>query len=122
MNDQEWLCQIILGLLINSGEEGVVNDRVIFKFIENEFEKVKRLIQLHEQFYQSIGGDSGFDLRQFNSAQDIEYLIQDYPAFNVLATIDTILGWLWTSKHALHLTNEAETWSLEQVIKQEFQH
>lgn len=47
-----------------------------------------------------IGGENGFDLRQFNSVQDLEYLIQDYPAFNILAVIDTILGWLWTSKHA----------------------
>lgn len=83
--------------MINSGDSGVCLDRVIYKFIENDFEKIKRLVKLHEKYFKQIGGESGFDLRQFNKVTDIEYLANDYPAFNVLAIIDTILTWLWTS-------------------------
>lgn len=50
MNDDETTAQLIFSLLINS-EEGVIRDRVIFKFIENKFEKLQRLITLHNKYY-----------------------------------------------------------------------
>ena len=116
MSDDETTAQLIFSLIINS-EEGVIRDRVIFKFIENKFEKLQRLVSLHNKYYQQIGGDSGFDLKKFGNAPEIEYLAQDYPQFNVLAIVDMILGWLWTSEYAKTLTDKSETWSFEEKIK-----
>lgn len=50
MSDDETTAQLIFSLLVNS-EEGVIRDRVIFKFIENKFEKLHRLIALHNKYY-----------------------------------------------------------------------
>jgi hypothetical protein len=48
-----------------------------------------------------------FDLNQFKTRQEVEYLIQDYPVFNTLAQISIVIGYLQVSKDALKLTNEA---------------
>ena len=50
MSDDETIAQLVFSLIINS-EEGVIRDRVIFKFIENKFEKLQRLISLHNKYY-----------------------------------------------------------------------
>ena len=50
ISDDETTAQLIFSLIINS-EEGVIRDRVIFKFIENKFEKLQRLVSLHNKYY-----------------------------------------------------------------------
>lgn len=50
--DEVHTLNIFIGLLINSlsdEKEGglVIHERVLFKFIENDFEKLQRLFELH---------------------------------------------------------------------------
>ena len=42
MNDLEQTCQLIMGLLVNASSMAL--DRVIFKFIEKDFEKLRVLV------------------------------------------------------------------------------
>ena len=55
---------------------------MLFKFIENSFEKLQRLFEIHLK-YSSIIDE--FDLSQFNAKEELDFLIQDYPQFEVLA-------------------------------------
>jgi len=100
-------------LLVNARDLAL--DRILFKFIENSFEKLTKLISLHHEYFNSIGDE--FDLHQFTLVEDIEYLIQDYPSFNVLVSIDTVIGLLWSSTQGKVLTEKGQTWSFEEKIK-----
>lgn len=75
-DDDKHVLSSILGLLINSQakEEGsvVIHDRVVFKFIENSFEKLQRLFELHLKYYSQV---EDFDLSKFEDAEEIEYLV-----------------------------------------------
>ena len=74
--DDKHVLSSILGLLINSQskeEVGVViHDRVVFKFIENSFEKLQRLFELHLKYYSQV---EDFDLNKFEDTEEIEYLV-----------------------------------------------
>lgn len=89
----------IIGLLLNTipepSEEGgaVRHERVIFKFIENNFEKLQRLIELHIDYSKNL---HDFELNKFQTSEDIEYLVEDYK-FDVLELVDIILAFLFTS-------------------------
>ena len=75
-DDDKHVLSSILGLLINSQtkEEGgvVIHERVVFKFIENSFEKLQRLFELHLKYYSQV---EDFDLSKFEDAEEIEYLV-----------------------------------------------
>jgi hypothetical protein len=50
--DEDHSVSILLSLLINTApdldqQSDVIHDRVLFKFMENNFEKLQRLIELH---------------------------------------------------------------------------
>lgn len=95
-----------MGLLINTqpeeGEEGgaLPHERVTFKFIENNFEKLQRLFELHLKYFQPI---EDFDLSKFDSAEDIEYLVSDY-RFDILEQVDALIGFLLESETAEKLS------------------
>jgi hypothetical protein len=50
----------------------VIHERVVFKFIENSFEKLQRLFELHLKYYSQV---EDFDLSKFEDAEEIEYLV-----------------------------------------------
>lgn len=57
--DQKHMLSCIIGLLLNTipsdnGESAVSHERVIFKFIENNFEKLQRLIELHIEYSKNL--------------------------------------------------------------------
>ena len=49
MEDVDQICQVIISLLLNATDLAL--DRVIFKFIENNFDKLKRLVELHNEYF-----------------------------------------------------------------------
>lgn len=67
----------IVGLLVNTQDGGraVDHERVLFKFIENDFEKLQRLFELHLKYF---GRVADFDLSKFNDSDEIQYLVDDY--------------------------------------------
>lgn len=84
-------------------------DRVIWKFIEKKFSKFKHYIILFEDYMQPL---SEYDLRQFQTAEDVSYLRQDYPQFDLLVTLSMITLWLCKSK----LTEEIKTYSFKSKL------
>jgi len=68
----------------------VIHERVLFKFIENDFEKLQKLFELHLKSFQQI---QDFDLSLFQDSEEIIYLIQDY-GFGLLEKIDFVIGFL----------------------------
>jgi hypothetical protein len=52
---------LVTSLLINT--TGLALDRVIFKFVEKDFEKLRVLVQMHNQYYRKLSGE--FDLSEF---------------------------------------------------------
>jgi hypothetical protein len=73
---------------------------VIFKFIENDFEKLQRLIEFHQKLFEQV---AEFDLTKFDSAEDVQYLIDDY-RFETLELVDFLLAFLSTSQAAATLS------------------
>jgi len=62
IGDSETLFSILLGLLANS--EGVVEgDRVRFKWVENSFEKLTKLVEMHSDIFGRL--TSEFKLHEF---------------------------------------------------------
>ena len=79
------------------GEEGVKNricaERLCFKFIENRFEKLIRLVELHKLLYSRI---EEFDLAEFTQMAEIRQLEQHFD-LDLLILVDSILGTLSTT-------------------------
>lgn len=102
--DDKHTLNAILALLINtqqSQEGGIVShERTIFKFIENDFEKLQRLFEIHIKYFAAV---QDFDLSKFVEREDIEYLVDDY-RFDILELADIIIGYLYTSQAALKLS------------------
>jgi len=76
-DDEKHVLSSILGLIIHtepSKEDSsiVSHERALFKFIENSFEKLQRLFELHLKYYALI---EDFDLSKFSDDQEIEYLV-----------------------------------------------
>lgn len=71
----------------------MLHDRVLFKFIEANFEKMQRLIELHLKYYEKI---KDFDLSKFQEDEEIEYLAADY-SFNTTQITDALIAFLHTS-------------------------
>lgn len=50
-------------------------ERVLFKFVENNFEKLQRLIELFNKYFEKI---AEFALSEFKTQEEIQYLYSDY--------------------------------------------
>ncbi len=54
---------LIIGLIVNTlpekGSDSVIHERVLFKFIENDYQKLQRLFELHLKYLEPV---SEFDL------------------------------------------------------------
>ena len=76
--DETHSLNIIVGLILNTMPEqgesaSVIHDRVMFKFIENYFEKLQRLFELHLKYFKFV---EEFDLAQFTDPDEVEnYLV-----------------------------------------------
>ena len=117
-DDDKHVLSSILGLLINSQtkKEGsvVIHDRVVFKFIENSFEKLQRLFELHLKYFSQV---EDFDLSKFEDSEEIEYLVQDH-RFDILESIDIIIIFLSTSEAANKLSEgDSITNKINEFIK-----
>ena len=93
---------VLLGLLLNTEdmESSIPHERVLFKFMENNYEKLQRLFELHIKYFQRV---EDFDLSKFEESEEIGYLGQDY-GFQVLEKADTIIGYLFTSERGRKLS------------------
>ncbi|CDW73679.1 beta-catenin-like protein 1-like [Stylonychia lemnae] len=104
--DETRILNIIISLILNTipdeQESGkVIHERVLFKFIENDYEKLQRLFELHLKYFSLI---EEFDLSQFQQKEEIDYLVEDYQ-FNILEQVDFIIGFLISSKSAIQLSD-----------------
>ena len=80
------------------GEDGVKNricaERLCFKFIENRFGKLVKLVELHKLLYSRI---EEFDLAEFTQMAEIRQLEEHFD-LDLLILVDSILGTLSTTK------------------------
>lgn len=81
MNMDDHMCQLIFALLVNTEHHELSHDRLLYKFLEDDFSKLRKLVDLFNFYWEKLTeeADDGtvFDLRQFNSEEDIDYLCQD---------------------------------------------
>ena len=79
------------------GKESVKNricaERLCFKFIENRFEKLIRLVELHRLLYSRI---EEFDLAEFTQMAEIRQLEEHFD-LDLLILVDSLLGTLTTT-------------------------
>lgn len=76
------------------------HERVLFKFIENSYEKLQRLFELHLKYFTDV---EDFDLSKFETAEEIDYLTQDYH-LEILELVDLLIGYLNMSETANQLS------------------
>ena len=86
--DERHVLHVLFGLLTMT--EGLSHERVVFKFIENNFEKLQRLIELHLKLWNPL---SEFDLDKFENAEEVGYLVEEFD-LEILELVDVIIGYL----------------------------
>ena len=87
IDDEQAAVSILLTLLLNCTGENL--DRVLYKLIENSFEKLTRLYKnIFERWLQPM---AEYDLRLFKSAEEVNYLRADFPQFDLLVTTSIVL-------------------------------
>ena len=103
----------MLTLLLNCTSENL--DRVLYKLIENSFEKLTRLYKnIFERWLQPM---AEYDLRLFKSAEEVNYLRADFPQFDLLVTVSIVLMFLCKQQgRAASLTEMLLTYSFQQKL------
>ena len=88
-------CNLMTALSTNkdtksgAGAKGrICMERLCFKFVENRFEKLIRLVQLHKLVY---GRLSEFDLAEFTQSEEIKQL-EEHFNLDLLVIVDSILA------------------------------
>ena len=100
-------------MLLNCTSENL--DRVLYKLIENSFEKLTRLYKnIFERWLQPM---AEYDLRLFKSAEEVNYLRADFPQFDLLVTVSIVLMFLCKQQgRAASLTEMLLTYSFQQKL------
>ena len=78
---------------LDTEESKILRERLLFKFLENNFEKVNKLIEISMPLIHRI---SDFDLEKFKEIEEIEYLENDFN-FELVALATMILAYLCKS-------------------------
>lgn len=91
-NDQheEYVCSIIASMLRNC--KGAQRQRLLSKFIENDFEKVDRLMELHLKYLEKV---ENFDA-QIEQDKQINESLEDFEDENDAIYVKRLSGGLYT--------------------------
>lgn len=110
--DEQHVLNILVGLLIST--EGLIHERVLFKFIENTFEKLQRLFELHIKLWQPL---AEFELDKFEAPEEVQYLAEDY-GLDRIERADLLIGLLQTSQEAEKLSEgDSITGKIKEFMK-----
>uniref|UniRef100_A0A7S0HXA0 Beta-catenin-like protein 1 N-terminal domain-containing protein n=2 Tax=Hanusia phi TaxID=3032 RepID=A0A7S0HXA0_9CRYP len=126
--DEEHVISIISSLILRLG--GDLHARVLQKFVENGFEKLDKLIELHEKYYTLVETSADDDDKdeeeedayQNMTAEERRYLARLDKGLFILQLVDTILAFLLTEdlpgidKRIRMLLHQSDA-GIEQVIK-----
>ena len=77
----------------------ITQERLVFKLLENDLEKTKRIRQILEQYLEPI---SDFDLTSFKSEEEVKILQEDFN-LDLLTLASSILAYVATSDLAAKL-------------------
>lgn len=102
MEHEEHVCSILLSLFKNI--QGSHRERLVAKFVENDHEKVERLIELHFKYQRRVK-EADKQVKEYASMEEEEretelYLRRLDSGLFILQMVDCIIAYLYTSPAA----------------------